>query len=292
MTPSIGARHSCVMHPQLLTPPGAVAIDESWTDANDRAQVLAHAERWEAAAELWATALLQAPSFALEPDTHAVLLSNLAQARFRCGDIEGALELGHRSLAARLLCCESERDAPIARAQADLSVYLAAAGQTDDAVTLLEQVRGSLESMFGDEDERLTSVLENQARLALVAHHPAIAEPMLLRLHTLLDSLGEDPSRIEPLIARVASSRGATHAPEESVFSQLIDDEFDLIDDASHTPLSSPTAQSIRSEGLIEPGTHKTPSWSAKTNPLGFEVQYGVPTDESYAAPPNMLRDH
>lgn len=278
----------------FLTPPDTASLPKLWADANERALAFAHQARWADAAELWATALSDAPTFALAPDTHALLLSNLAQARFRCGDVEDAVELGQRSLAARLFCCDSERDAPMARAQADLAVYLAAAGHPVRAASLFEQAHESLQLQFGDEDERLVSVLENQARLALVVHDTAIAEPLLLRLHALLDSRGEDPSRIEHLIARVAASRNACNSvcnAAESDFPQIMDDGFDLIDDAPHTPMSSPTAQSIQSEGLIEPGSYTTPTWTTKTNPLGFEIQYGVPADESYAAPPRILRD-
>ncbi len=306
------------MHTELSTPPHTDCLAHSWTDANERALAFAHDAQWDDAAELWEQALLHAPAFALEPDTHALLLSNLAQARFRCGQLDAAVTLGRRSVAARLLCCDTESDAPVARAHADLAVYLTALGESEEAASLLEQARESLEQHFGDEDGRLLSVLENQARLALVTGDAAIAEPTLLRLHALIDARGEDPSCLDHLIARVAASRGAVmhtaashdvshatddvdspadhpsaHVPADdvAVFPQIMDDEFDLIDDTVHTPMSSPSAQSIRSEGLIEPGSHSTPGWSAKTNPLGFEVLYGVPSDESYAVPPHLTRD-
>ncbi len=337
-----------VMPTNPLTPSGTTSVEESWIDANERALAFCHAAQWSAAAELWTAALAQAPSFAMAPDTHALLLSNLAQALFRTENREGAAEMGRRSLAARLLCCDSDGDAPIARARADLAVYLTASGQTGEAFAMLDRARQSLELHYGDEDPVLASVLENLARLALITNEPANAEPLLMRLHALLDTSGDDPSRIEPLLARVAWARSTNaecdpEPPYDDVFPSIVQDtreimddethpddalelidiavcaddaielidvmtipdvalelldvtesaadEFELIDDVMHAPMSSPSAQSIRSEGLIEPGSHTTPSWTARTNPLGFEIQYGVPADESYAAPPHVLRD-
>ncbi len=283
-------RHPCVMHTRPLTPPDTVSHEQSWVLANERALACAHEHEWEAAAELWSLALADAPAFALQPDTHALLLSNLAQARFQCGELELAVELGQRSIAARLLSCDGERDAPMARAQCDLAVYLTAVARLDEAASMLDDARESLEVQYGDEDPRLVCVLENQARLALMTNNSAVAEPLLLRLHGLLRTLGEDASRLDPLMARVTGARD-TSQPADDIFPQIMDDEFDLIDDSLHAPLSSPSAQSIRTEGLIEPGTHTTPSWTARTNPLGFEIQYGVPHDESYAAPPRTQSD-
>ena len=278
------------MHTPLLTPPDTVSHDQSWVLANERALACANEHQWEAAAGLWSVALAEAPVFSLQPDTHALLLSNLAQARFQCGELELAVELGQRSIAARLLCCDGEHDAPMARAQCDLAVYLAAVERPDEAACMLDEARESLEMAYGDEDPRLVWVLENQARLALMIDNSTLAEPLLQRLHGLLETLGQDTSRLDPLMARVSDTRETSHTSDD-IFPQIMDGEFDLIDDSLHAPLSSPSAQSIRSEGLIEPGTHTTPSWTARTNPLGFEVQYGVPHDESYAAPQRTQSD-
>ncbi len=281
-----------------------------WQTANEAGLSLGNRGCWPAAAEAFREALTTAPSFAEAPEVHAVLLANWAQAMFRLGDTRSAVDAARRALSARLIVCDSEHDAPMARSRADLAVYLAADGAWDEADVTLGAARHALESRYGDEDARLVTVLENQARFALAAGRPAAAEPPLLRLHALLAEMGEDPARLDPLLALVASARAgepqppfgeahdgiahAGYAPPSSsqeeadqaadadgldLFPASAHDAFDLVDDAVHPPMRSPSAQSIRDEGLIEPGTHTTPRAVARTNPLGFEVQYGIPQE-------------
>ena len=257
------------------------ATQVTWEEANLHAISLSADGLWADAVDAFDEALRIAPRFVDAPEAHAVLRSNLAQALFQSGDTMAAIESARRSLASRLVCCDSEHDAPMARARADLAVYLAASGALDEARTMLDVATAAIETTFGEEDLLLRSLLENQARLSLLAGQPAAAEPALLRLHALLENAGEDVGQLEALFAQVAAARRDVVAELQhaSIFPTVEDEEFDLIDDVPHEPMRSPNAQSILSEGLIEPGTHSTPASNAHTNPLGFEVQYGVPVE-------------
>jgi tetratricopeptide (TPR) repeat protein len=277
-----------------------------WEHANDDGISFGAQASWGDAHSCFLQALDLAPEYADAPLVHAVLLGNLAQSQFRLGDTDGAIQSARRALGARMLSCEDDGDAPMARIRSDLAVYLAASGAHEEAEATLSVARASLEWRYGDEDMRLITVLENQARIALASGRPSAAEPALLRLHALLVDAGEDPTRLNPLFAMVSASRmqsdeasvsaadafsadepGATDIfpavadtpapPPRSDF--LNDDAFDLIDDAPHQPMRSPSAHAIRMEGLVEPGLHSTPSAPARTNPLGFEVQYGIPQE-------------
>ncbi len=277
-----------------------------WEHANDDGISYGARASWEHAHAHFLQALELAPEYADAPLVHAVLLGNLAQSQFRLGDTDGAIQSARRALAARMLSCEDDGDAPMARIRSDLAVYLAASGAHEEAEATLSVARASLEWRYGDEDMRLITVLENQARIALASGRPSAAEPALLRLHALLVDAGEDPARLNPLFALVSASRVQSDSgpvtakdafsPDESdsmdVFTAvsdtsatpprsdlLSDDAFDLIDDAPHQPMRSPSAYAIRMEGLVEPGLHSTPSAPAHTNPLGFEVQYGIPQE-------------
>ncbi len=301
------------MHNLSISDESSRGTTRDWEAANEAGVSLCAEARWADAQQAFHEALENAPVFGEAPAIHAVVLSNLAQADFRMGDTAGALANARRALSARLIACDDDLDAPMARIRADLAVYLAATGSFDEASSSLEAARLSLEWRYGDEDPRLVSVLENEARIALAAGSPAAAEPALLRLHALLSESGEDAERLNHLFALVGASRrpsdGASAAgahslsPEDQsetdampdVFPSILSaDEFDIVDEAP-PPLRSPSAQSIRSEGLIEPGQHSTPQSFARTNPLGFEVQYGIPQDvllaSSIPLPPNDAPD-
>jgi tetratricopeptide (TPR) repeat protein len=252
----------------------------SWQQANDEGLALAAGHRWAEAVAAFSEAIALAPAPGDAPDTHALLLSNQAQALYQVGEHDAAIDLARRSLSARLVCCDSDGDAPMARARADLAVYLAANGELEEAESMLRVARMSLEHAYGDEDARLAGILENQARVALMMQQPAVAEPALLRLHALLAEAGADPSRLQPLFALVAEYREhADMSDDVSIFPDLSDDGLELIVEEPHSPLQSPSAQAIRDEGLVEPGEHPTPDAYAQTNPLGFVVQYGVPQE-------------
>ncbi len=270
-------------------------LARNWEHANEDGISFGAQASWEHAHARFREALELAPGYTEAPLVHAVLLGNLAQSQFRLGDTEAAIQSARRALAARMLSCDDEGDAPMARIRSDLAVYLAASGAHEEAEATLSVARASLEWRYGDEDMRLITVLENQARIALASGRPSAAEPALLRLHALLVDAGEDPTRLDPLFAMVSASRVQSEHTDyvnteyvetnnadstADVFPAILDDDaFDLIDDAPHEPMRSPSAYAIRMEGLVEPGLHSTPSAPARTNPLGFEVQYGIPQE-------------
>lgn len=272
-----------------LTP---VSNDLDWHSANDSGMAFAAADDWRSAHTAFRTALACAPAYREAPATHAVLLGNLAQSRFRCGDHAGAIETARGALVARLISCDGETDAPMARSRADLAVYLAAGGQHEEARRTLAQARAALEARFGEHDSRLISILENEARMAIASGAAAAAAAPLSRLQTILAASGEDSSRLGPLFAHVDAVHGdgdvfgrvdgdvvidGAVRDREPAFDSA--DEFDLVDDAAHAPFQTPSAERIREAGLIEPGSHRTPVALLRTHPLGFEVQYGVPQD-------------
>ncbi len=185
----------------------------AWREHNDVGLTLALAGQWEGAAASFDAALDSAPSLADGPDVHALLHSNRAQAHFHLGERLLAVEAARRSLMARLICGD-EGDAPMARIRADLAVYLAACGAHEEAEATLRRARLALEARFGDEDARLVSLLENEARLALLAGQPAQAEPPLLRLHALVEDAGTDPAPLAPLFEAVRAARYEPTAPQ------------------------------------------------------------------------------
>jgi tetratricopeptide (TPR) repeat protein len=306
----------------------------AWRARNDAGVSLALEGRWPEALEAFSDALSDAPCFAEAPDVHALLHGNRAQAHFHVGELQLAVESAERALAARLVCGDAD-DAPVARMRADLGVYLAACGSITDAEQSLAASRYALESRFGEDDLRLASVLENQARIQLLAHRPEAAEPLLLRLHALLGEQNMPTDMLSPLFDAVRRARAPEQVPEHAesatadafddfdvfpsetnemadpapaveasdalevdesleddllVFdtivedvaaSDLLDDAFEMIDAEDLPPMRSPSADAIRSAGLIEPGAHATPQEAIRrTHPLGFEIQYGIPQDQ------------
>ena len=79
-----------------------------------------------------------------------------------------------------------------------------------------------------------------------------------------------------------AAATVVSETPVELFPVVLADEAFDLVDDIDDVvrpPMRSPSPELIRAAGLIEPGQHRTPVDQKRTNPLGFEVQYGVPQE-------------
>lgn len=186
----------------------------AWRARNDAGVSLALEGCWPEALEAFSEALTVAPGFADAPDVHALLHGNRAQAHFHCGEWQLAAESARRALAARLVCGEAD-DAPVARMRADLGVYLAACGNVADAEQSLQMARASLESQFGDDDLRLATVLENQARVQLLANRPDDAEPLLLRLHALLGERELPTDALTPLFDAVRHARAPVAVAEE-----------------------------------------------------------------------------
>lgn len=184
---------------------------DAWQRDNERGLVLAADGDWGEASEAFAAAA-DALARVLPSETRSVheplalVLSNLAQAYFRIGRLDDAMQQAQRVCALRVAIA-GEDGMPVARARMDLAVMLASAGRLDEAGTLIQRAIAGVEHRVGEEDARLAIVLENAARIALAGGHPANAEPLLLRLHALLDAHELSTVRAEGLLARVAELR-------------------------------------------------------------------------------------
>lgn len=227
-----------------------------WRARNDEGVSLALDGRWPEALDAFSDALTDAPCFAQAPDVHALLHGNRAQAHFHCGELQRAVDSARRALAARLVCGEQD-DAPVARIRADLGVYLAACGELGDAERALQDASISLEARFGQDDLRLATVLENQARIQLLAHRPEVAEPLLLRLHALLGERGEATDALAPLFDLVRRAREAVLEPDvvgknEAPAMDESLEHFDVFPLEADTAPFSPTGAALEIE-LLEP---------------------------------------
>lgn len=187
---------------------------DGWMDDNTRGLSLAAAADWDEAAEAFAAAADVLARRAPDVSSHdalALILGNLAQACFRAGRTEDALLHAQRSCALRVALA-GEDAMPVARERMDLAVMLGSLGRLDEAQALIQRAISAVERHVGDEDARLVVMLENAARLALAAGVPANAEPLLLRLHALLDAHGMSTDRADRLLAMVAAVRSRADA--------------------------------------------------------------------------------
>ncbi|GAB1344981.1 hypothetical protein MASR1M101_41080 [Gemmatimonas sp.] len=198
----------------------ALPAHDSWRRDNERGLALAADGDWSEASEAFAAA---ADSLArsLPSDTRgvheplALVLSNLSQAYFRVGRVDDAMQQAQRACALRVAIA-GEDGMPVARSRMDLAVMLATAGRLEEATALVQRAIAGIEHRVGEEDARLSIVLENAARIALAAGNPANAEPLLIRLHALLDAHELSTSRAELLLGRVAHARARQAAVESS----------------------------------------------------------------------------
>lgn len=186
---------------------------------NDRGLALAADQDWAEACEAFAAAAdslaRSLPSTEGHHEPLALVLSNLAQASFRAGRVDEALQHAQRVCALRVAIA-GEDAMPVGRARMDLAVMLASRGRLDEASTLVQRAMCAMEHHVADDDARLAMVLENAARISLAAGSAANAEPLLIRLHALLDAHEMSTDRAEQLAARVATARslrGVAEAP-------------------------------------------------------------------------------
>ena len=187
---------------------------DGWMDDNTRGLSLAASAEWDEAAEAFAAAADVLARRAPDVSSHdalALILGNLAQACFRAGRTDDALLHAQRACALRV-ALTGEDAMPVARERMDLAVMLGASGRLDEAQALIQRAIAAVERHVGDEDARLVVMLENAARLALAAGAPANAEPLLLRLHALLDVHGMSTDRADRLLAMVAAVRARADA--------------------------------------------------------------------------------
>ncbi len=192
---------------------------ERWQDHNRRGLAFAAAADWDEATDAFAAAADSLSNDPVELTPHeplALVLGNLAQACFRAGRTDEALSHAQRACALRV-ALTGEDGMPAARARMDFAVMLATAGRRDEAMHLVQRAISAVENHVGEEDPRLTVVLENAARIALSAGAAASAEPFLLRLHALLALHEESTDAADRLLARIAEVRATPYvSPQES----------------------------------------------------------------------------
>lgn len=192
---------------------------ERWQDHNRRGLAFAAAADWAEAADAFAVAAEALSSDPEELTPHeplALVLGNLAQACFRAGRLDEALAHAQRACALRV-ALTGEDGMPAARARMDLAVILATANRRDEAMTLVQRAIAAVERHVGEEDPRLTVVLENAARIALSTGAAASAEPFLLRLHALLALHEESTESADRLLARIAEVRAMQNGAPAAV---------------------------------------------------------------------------
>ena len=253
---------------------------EGWMEDNTRGLSLAALAEWDEAAEAFAAAadvLARRAPDASSHDAMALILGNLAQACFRAGRTDDALEHAQRACALRV-ALTGEDAMPVARQRMDLAVMLGAVGRLDEAQALVQRAIAAVERHVGDDDARLVVMLENAGRLALAAGTPENAEPLLLRLHALLAVHGMSTDRADRLLAMLAAVRARaeanrTDASRDEVTASArasIDDQAAL-EEWDDQPLRDAV---VITDGLL------------RTTPLGvIVVQEPVPHDaESLAA--------
>ena len=186
----------------------ARARRDDWSDDNARGLAHAAAGAWSDAADAFASAaeLVDMPGEVAAHDALALVLGNLAQASFRAGRVDDGIRHAQRACSLRAALFGEDAIA-VARARADLAVMLGSVGRAHEALDLMTRAIAGIERSAGDEDLRLSSVLENAARLAMAAGQPSTAEPYLIRLHALLAAHDLTTEAADVLLARVSSYR-------------------------------------------------------------------------------------
>lgn len=226
------ARQAYAMSELSIDPRAPGAALDQWHGFNTRGLQLAADGEWSAAAEAFASSVLAvsedqqgvqgAGNDDETPHLLALLLSNLAQARFRAGDRDEGIARAAEAVALRRELAGGDA-ITVARAQADLAVMVSSVGRLEDARALLLQARTIIEQVGGDEDVRLTSVLENAARVELASGNASGAEPLLLRLHALQHAHGLTTDVADALLQRVARVRHVMSLPAQQTAPAIAD---------------------------------------------------------------------
>lgn len=246
-------------------------------------------------------------------DTRAQLLLNIGQCQFHQGNLEQARRNAERSYAIRV-SLYGEDSLIVARTRGDLAVILGASGLVDEAVSLLERAVSAVEKKRGATSAHLVPLLTNAARL-LERTSPDGAQPFVARLkalqfaqqladkaltitptelpshsfgphsaasasddHYLRSAIAETVNLLRTTPAANIALRedgtpntrvvAAAESPVDESVERIVDDADDNIDDTIFDLVEAPppTLSSIRTSD------EKSPD-----NPLGFEVQYGIP---------------
>lgn len=247
-------------------------------------------------------------------DARAQLLLNIGQSYFHTGAMLDARRFAERSCAIRV-SLYGEDALVVARTRGDLAVILGASGQPDEAMSLLERAVSAVERKRGDESAHLVPLLTNAARL-LERTAPELARPYVARLNALLFArrLAENAATIEPTAvpshsfgadpfatasddhylrsaiaetvdllrttpsANVAVNAAVSHSNPNTSF--VVDNNTDnYADDNVDEHIDDNIDDTIFDLVEAPPTTlNAMPEIStAPVNPLGFEVQYGIP---------------
>ncbi len=184
-----------------------------WQSHNFRGLECACEGDWLAAAGMF-TLAQQSLAVAVFDDeaerdgANAVLGSNLAAARFHAGDLQGALEEAQASLLLREQLWGYTL--ATARVASDCATVCTALGRFDEARSYIAQAMGIAEACCGEDAAELLTFVENAAHLELAAGNYGAAEPLVLRLHGLLDSAGLAVTPAVDLFTRIIESRNGT----------------------------------------------------------------------------------
>lgn len=220
---------------------------ESWQDHNRRGLSFATAADWEEAVDAFSQAVNALAEDSSEPvpqEPLAMVLGNLAQACFRAGHNDDALNHAQRAYSLRATLT-GEDGLPAARARMDYAVMLAATGRHDEAMALVERVISTVDRHVGDDDLQLAAPLENAARISIASGNVESAEPYLLRLQSLLSLHGEPTRAADKLLASLASP----HATEADPAAEPQSEADDVRDVTKHLPLQGgPWVSSIEAE--------------------------------------------
>jgi len=252
------------------------ASDARWRGFNEFGVMLAVDGHWEDARQAFDDAVDAAPAFGDAPHVHAVLLSNLAQARFHAGDADGAIECARRSMAARVLCTE-EDSAPMARIRSDLAVYLAASGALDEAQATLHHAIRSLEATFGAHDTRLLVPLENEVQFSRLTATSASATDV-----PWTSTAGEPAHAAERLTPESLASIDVFPSPRALDEANATDEyALEFVEELPPPP-PKPTTPPAPWIGSGAPTAGEMPAAAhrpAESHGLGFEIQYGIPSE-------------
>ena len=227
-------------------------------------------------------------TLAARDNARAKVLLNLAQSHFHSSAFSEARQCAERSLAIRV-ALYGEDSLVVARTRSDLAVILGAMGDREEASSLLDRALSAVERKPGEQSAPLIPVLASaarmlastadgrldtdrvEARLDVLAKQHAADEaqdmfaPMPVPAHSFQNTAfasGSDDQPLRAAIAETANLLRTTPTSNIAVNINLDDAIFDLIEPPPPTLSSFPT----------------TATRPPHTNPLGFEVQYGIPT--------------
>lgn len=282
----------------LRDAPRAISLSEHglWKERNAEGLTRAARGEWAQATEAFAQALAyvdaltanDSVTLAARDNSRSKVFLNLAQSHFHSGAFADARQFAERSLAIRV-GLYGEDSLVVARTRSDLAVILGALGERAEASSQLDRAVSAVERKPGEQSAQLIPVLTNAARrLAVGPDAPDHTEAVEARLEALArrqeaavtDDIpgpdvvpahsfqssafasGSDDQPLRAAIAETAHLLRTTPASNVAVNINLDDVVFDLVEPPPPTLSSFPKPAAI----------------DAPANPLGFEVQYGIPS--------------